>query len=124
LAKILIFTAQTILNWHQALVRRKWTFRDKRRVGRPAITEELRQLVIRLANENAGWGYDRIEGELLKVGYTIDSTTVKNVLHRAGIIPAPERSKCSTWRAFLRHYKQQMLAYDFFTTGLSLKVTG
>ncbi len=115
LAKILIFTPQTVLNWHQALVRRKWTFRDKRRVGRPPITEELRQLVIRLANENADWGYDRIEGELLKLGYTIDSTTVKNVLNRAGIVPAPERSKRSTWRAFLRHYKQQMLACDFFT---------
>jgi len=60
-------------------VRRKWTLKDKGRVGRPAISDELRRLVVRLAKENADWGYDRIEGELLKLGYTIDSTTVKNV---------------------------------------------
>jgi len=64
-------------------------------------------LVIRLANENRLWGYDRIAGELLKLGYTIDSTTVKNVLKRAGIAPAPQRGKRSTWRAFPRHYKLQ-----------------
>jgi putative transposase len=115
LAKILIFKPQTLLNWHRELVRRKWTFKNHRRVGRPPITAELRRLVIRLANENADWGYDRIEGELLKLGYTIDSTTVKNVLKQAGIVPAPERRKRSNWRAFLRHYQQQMLACDFFT---------
>src|SRR5262245_45907596 len=70
LAKLLIFTPQTILNWHRELIRRKWTFQDNHRVGRPAITDELRQLIIRLANENADWGYDRIEGELLELGYT------------------------------------------------------
>ena len=114
LGKILIFTPQTILNWHRELVRRKWTFQD-RRVGRPPIAEELRQLVIRLANDNTDWGYDRIAGELLKLGYTLDPTTVKNVLKRAGIVPAPERRKGSMWRTFLRHYQQQMLACDFFT---------
>lgn len=115
LGKLLIFKPQTILNWHRELVRRKWTFHHGRRVGRPPIAAELRQLVIRLANQNTAWGYDRIADELLKLGYTIDPTTVKNVLKRAGIVPAPERHKGNTWRAFLRHYKQQMLACDFFT---------
>ena len=96
-------------------MRRKWTFQNHHRIGRPSIAEELRQLVIRLANENTDWGYDRIAGELLKLGYTVDSTTVKNVLKRAGIVPAPERRKGSNWRTFLRHYQQQMLACDFFT---------
>ena len=81
----------------------------------PPITAELRQLVIRLAHENTTWGYDRIEGDLLNLGYTMDSTTVKNVLKRAGIVPAPERRKGSTWRTFVRHYKQQILACDFLT---------
>jgi hypothetical protein len=72
LGKVLLFKPQTILNWHRELVRRKWTFRHDRRVGRPPIAEELRQLVIRLANENTDWGYDRIAGELLKLGYPID----------------------------------------------------
>jgi len=68
LGEILIFKPQTILNWHRDLVRRQWTFINKRRVGRPAITPELRQLIRRLADENTDWGYDRIEGELLKLG--------------------------------------------------------
>ncbi len=75
LGKLLIFKPQTILNWHRELVRCKWTFQNHRRVGRPPIAEELRQLVIRLATDNADWGYDRIADELLKLGYTIDSTT-------------------------------------------------
>jgi putative transposase len=115
LGQFLFFKPQTILNWHRELVRRKWTFQYKGRVGRPPIAEEPRQLIIRLANENTDWGYDRIAGELLKLGYPIDDTTVKNVLKRAGIVPAPERRKCSNWRTFLRHYQQQMLACDFFT---------
>jgi putative transposase len=114
LGKLLIFKPQTLLNWHRELVRRKWTIQNHRRVGRPPISEELHRLVIRLANENTDWGYDRIAGELLKLGYPIDSTTVKNVLKRAGVLPAPERRKGSNWRTFLRHY-QQMLACDFLT---------
>jgi putative transposase len=114
LGKLLILTPQTLLNWHRELVRRKWTFQHNARVGRPPIAEELRQLVIRLANENTDWGYDRIAGELLKLGCTLDPTTVKNVLQRAGIIPAPQRRKGSNWRTFLRHYQQQMVACDCF----------
>ncbi len=115
LGKLLLFKPQTILNRHRELVRRKWTFQHNGRVGRPSITEELRQLIIRLANENTDWGYDWIAGELLKLGYAIDSRTAKNVLKRAGIVPAPERRKGSNWRTFLRPYKQQILACDFFT---------
>ncbi len=115
LSKILIFTPQTILNWHHELVRRKWTFQHKSQVGRPPISQEVRQLIIRLAKENTDWGYDRIAGELLKLGYSLDPTTVKNVLKWAGIVPAPERRQGSNWRTFLQHYKQQMLACDFFT---------
>ena len=114
LVKLLIFNPQTILNWHRELVRRKWTFQHHRRVGRPPIAAQLRQLVIRLASQNSDWGYDRIADELLKLGLSIDSTTVKNVLKRAGIVPAPERRKGSNWRTFLGHYQQQMQACDFF----------
>src|SRR5512143_3945584 len=63
LGKVLIFKPQTILNWHRELVRRKWTFQNQRQIGRPPIAAELRQLVIRLANENTDWGYDRIADE-------------------------------------------------------------
>jgi putative transposase len=113
LGKILIFTPQTVLNWHHELVRRKWTFQHTDRVGRPPISQEVRQLILRIAKENTDWGYDRIAGELLKLGYPLDPTTVKNVLKRAGIVPAPERRKGSNWQTFLQHYKQQILACDF-----------
>ena len=58
--------------------------------------------------------YDKIQGELLKLGYTLDPTTVKNILRRHRLLPASQRGK-SSWRTFLKHYRQQMLACDFFT---------
>jgi putative transposase len=111
---LVLFNPETVLGWHKALVRRKWTFKHHARVGRPATLPELRALVIRLAQEN-DWGYDKIKGELKKLGYTVDRTTVKNILKAAGIIPASERRRSMNWRTFLNHYKQQLLACDFFT---------
>ena len=87
LAAILMFKPHRLINWHRALVQYKWTFRDRRPVGRPPISDELRKLIIRFANENTDWGYDSIEGERLKLGYLVDQTTVNNVLKRAGIFP-------------------------------------
>lgn len=92
---LLLFNPETVLGWHKALVRRKWTFKQHARVGRPATLPELRVLVIRLAREN-DWGYDKIKGEIKKLGYALDRTTVKNILKTAGIIPAPERRRSMT----------------------------
>jgi transposase InsO family protein len=114
LAGLLIFKPETVLKWHQDLVRRKWTFKPSRQVGRPATSTELRALVIRIAKEN-DWGYDKIKGELQKLGYPLDRTTVKNILRQAGILPAPERRRSLNWRTFLKLYKQHLLACDFFT---------
>jgi hypothetical protein len=77
---VLIFSPDTVLRWHRELVRRKWTFRRKASVGRPKIPPELEALVIQFARENPRWGYDRIEGELVKLGYTIDRSTIRNLL--------------------------------------------
>ena len=112
---VLIFSPDTVLRWHRELVRRKWTFQRKTVVGRPKIAPELEALVLQLARENPRWGYDRIEGELLKLGYPIDRSTIRNLLKRRHLLPAPKRRPKSTWRAFLRHYHHQMLACDFFT---------
>jgi putative transposase len=71
--------------------------------------------VLQFARENPRWGYDRIEGELVKLGYTIDRSTIRNLLKRHHLLPAPKRRPKSTWRTFLRHYQHQMLACDFFT---------
>ena len=65
---ILIFKPETVLRWHRELVRRKWTFKRKGKPGRPGITAVVEALVVRLAKENASWGYERIQGELFKLG--------------------------------------------------------
>ena len=84
-------------------------------MGRPKIPPELEAIVLQLARENARWGYDRIEGELFKLGYRIDRSTIRNLLRRYRVPPAPKRQPKSTWRTFLSHYQYQMVACDFFT---------
>jgi putative transposase len=109
----LIVTPQTLLRWHRELVRRKWT-RPRRRPGRPAVEDRVRQLVVRFARENPRWGYPRIAGELLKLGTRVSPSTVRRLLLAAGLTPAPRRSGPS-WRDFLRQQAASMLACDFFT---------
>jgi putative transposase len=111
---MLIFKPDTVLRWHRKLVRRKWTFRRKGNPGRPKISPELEALIVRLAKENTRWGYDKIQGELLKLGHNLSATSVRSVLKRHWITPASQRST-GTWRSFLGHYKDQILACDFFT---------
>src|SRR5213079_417481 len=96
----LIVTPQTLLRWHRELVRRKWA-QPKRTAGRPPVEGRVRELVLRLARENPRWGYPRIAGELLKLGPRVSPSTVRRVLIKAGLNPAPRRSGPS-WRDFLR----------------------
>ncbi len=111
---ILIFKPETVLGWHRELVRRKWTFKQSRQPGRPRTDPDIEALIVRLARENPRMGYRKIEGELLKLGYDVGKTTIKEILPRHGIPPVPERGR-SSWRAFLKHYRHQMIACDFFT---------
>ncbi len=112
---IILFKPETVIGWHRALVKRKWTFKQHQRpAGRPRTEADIEALVVQLARDNSRWGYDRIAGELQKLGITFTPTTVKHILERQGIPPAPQRGK-SNWRTFLNHYQQQMLACDFLT---------
>jgi transposase len=111
---IRIVKPRTVFRWHSDLVRRKWTYRQQNRGGRPRTDREIERLVVRLAREN-GWGNERIEGELLKLGYDISDETVANILRRHGIPPLPERETSPSWRHLMTHYKDQLLACDFFT---------
>ncbi len=113
-AVIRIVKPATLFSWHQQLVRLKWTYRRHNLGGRPRIDREIERLVVRLAREN-DWGFERIEGELKKLGYTISHETVGNILRRYGIPPAPEREPSPSWRHLMTHYKNQLLACDFFT---------
>jgi putative transposase len=107
-----LFVRPGTLRWHRDLVRRRWTYPSRR--GRPSVTAEIRDLVLRLARENSTWGYRRIHGELCRLGYRIGASTVWIILKRAGVDPAPKRSAV-TWRQFLRAQAQGMLAVDFFS---------
>ena len=109
----LIVTPQTFLRWHRELVRRRWTQPHRSR-GRPPVDDRVRQLVLRFARENPGWGYPRIAGELLKLGLRVSPSTIRRILLTARSGPAPRRSGPS-WQQFLRQQAASMLACDFFT---------
>jgi transposase InsO family protein len=89
-----IVTPDTILRWHRQLVVQKWDYSDRRKnVGRPRVSAEIVELVLRMARENPTWGYDRIQGALANLGRKISDTTVGNILKEHGIEPAPERRR-------------------------------
>jgi putative transposase len=93
----------TILGWYRKLVAHKFDGSKSRRYpGRPGIDDEIEQLVVHLAKENTGWGYDCIVGAMANLGYTLSDQTVGNILQRHGIPPAPERKRTTTWTDFIR----------------------
>jgi transposase len=112
---IRIVKPATLFGWHRQRVRLKWTYRRGNPGGRPRTNREIERLVVCLAREN-DWGTERIEGELTKLGYTISHETVGNLLRRQNIPPAPERETSPSWRHLMTHYKEQLLACDFFTS--------
>src|SRR6266498_678023 len=79
------------------------------------IDHDLESLILRLAKENPRWGYGKIEGELIKLGFKVSRTTIQNILRRHNIPPAPVRGGSISWRHWMSHYKQQILTTDFFT---------
>jgi transposase InsO family protein len=110
---VFLVSPRTLLRWHQRLVARRWTY-PRGRIGRPPVGSEVEHLVVRLARENPSWGYKRIVGELLGLGVAVSPSSVRAILIRHGLPPAPERDRLS-WRRFLRQHAASMLACDFLT---------
>ena len=104
-------TPATLLRWHRDLVARRWTY-PRRCPGRPGVASEIRALVLRLASENATWGYRRIHGELVGLGCQVSASTVWKIVHTAGVDPAPRRAG-PTWTQFLTDQAKAILACDF-----------
>jgi len=89
--------------------------RRRKKSGRPALSQEIRDLVVRIAEENPNWGYDRIQGALANLGHEISATSVANILKEHGIEPAPKRRRQTTWKTFLKAHWDVLAAVDFTT---------
>jgi transposase len=111
-AQVFTVTPATLLAWHRKLVAGKWDYSVRRGPGRPPIAAAIRQLVLRVARENPSWGHRRIQGELVRLGHHLASSTVWRILHAAGIDPAPRRAG-PTWTQFLTQQAKAVLAVDF-----------
>ncbi|HEY6373099.1 MAG TPA: helix-turn-helix domain-containing protein, partial [Candidatus Sulfotelmatobacter sp.] len=108
---LLIVKPETVIGWHHAGFRLYWRWRSRARSGRPRITQELRDLIVRLAEENPDWGAPKIHGELQKLGFTIAERTVARYLRRILRRGDPKRK----WLAFLQNHREVIAAMDFFT---------
>jgi len=107
---LLIVKPDTVVAWHRASFRWYWRWRSRQRPGRPRITNELRDLIRRLAQENPGWGAPKIHGELLKLGFEVAERTISRYLRRVNRRGDPVKS----WLAFLQNHREVIVAFDFF----------
>ncbi len=110
----LVFTPATLLRWHREIVKRNWTFDNQPKRGRPPLAPACVELIVRLARENRRWGYGKLQGELRKLGHRVSRSAIKRILRQHRLPPAPERG-ASTWRDFLGHYREYIVACDLFT---------
>jgi len=109
-----IVTPDTLLAWHRRLIAKKYDASQKRKPGRPLTAVGLRELILRMARNNRTWGYTRLQGALQNLGHEIGRGTIARVLQEAGLGPAPERQKRTTWKEFLRTHWEVLAAADFF----------
>jgi hypothetical protein len=111
-----IVAPDTILRWHRELIAAKWDYSEHRKkIGRPAVSADVVELVLRMARDNPSWGFDRIQGALANLGHLISDRSVGNILKAHGIDPAPDRKRQSTWKSFLQCHWDVLASVDFTT---------
>ena len=112
-----LFSPDTLLKWNRTLVARKYDGSDRRgkRGPKPTKANMIRKLVIQMAQENAGWGYGRINGELKKLGYKVHWQTVRRVMLDHGLLPDPDKPYKTTWKTFIQSHWDSISACDFFS---------
>ena len=98
----------TVLGWHRRGFRLFWTWKSRRRTGRPGVPKDVRDLIRALSTANPLWGAPRIHGELQKLGISVSQSTVAEYMRRHP--PSPSQ----TWRTFLTNHAHQIMAADFF----------
>ena len=107
---LVIVKPETVIGWHRAGFRLYWRWRSRRRVGRPKITDEIRVLIRRLAEENPDWGAPKIHGELQKLDFVVSERSVARYLQRIRRRGDPGKR----WLTFLQNHREVIVAFDFF----------
>jgi transposase InsO family protein len=110
-----IVSPRTLLEWHRRLIARKYDGSSRRSPGRPPTAAEIRELILTMARQNRSWGYTRIKGALQNLGHEVGRGAIAKILKEAGIEPAPDRQKRTTWKEFLRTHLDVLAAADFFS---------
>jgi hypothetical protein len=111
---LVIVKPDTVVSWHRAGLRLFCRLRSRpRRLGRPNVSPEIRQLIRRMKSDNPSWGAPRIHGELLQLGFDVSEPTVSRYLQR--LRRQPDKDKVQRWLAFLQNHREVMAAFDFFT---------
>lgn len=110
-----IVSPDTLMRWHRRLVAQKWDYSHRRGPGRPVIMWEISHVIVRMAVDNIGWGYTRIQSALANLDQKVGRGTIASVLKVNGVEPAPERGKHVRWSTFLRAHCKVFAASDFFS---------
>ena len=97
---ICLFKPDTLIKWHRELVQQKWTFDNTPKMGRPTLSPEIEHWIVTIARENPSFGYDKIEGEIRKLGFQASATSIRTILLKHGILPAPQRDT-SSWQTLV-----------------------
>jgi putative transposase len=121
-ATTVLFTPDTILGWYRKLIAQKYDGSENcKNPGRPRVSQEITDLVIRFKKENPHWGYTRIRDYIVHLGYKIGETTVKNILMESGLDPEPDLTRKTTWKEFIKSHWEVLTACDFFSVELLAK---